>query len=161
MNKETAKHNRKRTARAALFNFAITIIVIVLFVGIIWSYYSMLYDEMRTDIIKSGQISAITSAERIDKYLSLGTDSLKIASYTLDIMIRDHRPNSEILDYLVNQSPAIESLLEGETTGLYGYVGDEYLDSIGWVPDEDYVPTERPWYIGAKANIGRVAVVDP
>ena len=161
MNENKKRSQILRTGKSVFSNFIITVVVICLFVGIIWSYYSMLYDEMRTDIIKSGQISAITSAERIDKYLSLGTDSLKIVSYTLDIMIRDHRPNEEILDYLVNQSPAIESLLEGETTGLYGYIGDEYLDSAGWVPEEDYIPTERPWYVGAKANIGRVAVVDP
>ena len=35
--------------------------------------------------------------------------------------------------------------LDPSTTGIYGWINEEYLDGAGWVPDEDYVATERPW----------------
>ncbi len=152
---------RKRAKKSTFTYVVVTFLVIFLFVGVIFAYYSMLYNETKNDIIKNCQISAMRSAQNIDEYLSIGTDSLKIVSYTLDNMIRAGKSNKEMLDYITNQSPAVESLLEGECNGIYGYVRDEYLDSIGWVPEEGYVPTERPWYIGAKATIGRVAVIDP
>lgn len=31
--------------------------------------------------------------------------------------------------------------------GFFGYIeGEQYMDMTGWVPDEDFEPTQRPWY---------------
>ena len=38
-------------------------------------------------------------------------------------------------------------LSEQATVGMYGSLDDNtYIDISGWVPDADYVPTERSWY---------------
>ncbi|MBR5769511.1 MAG: HD domain-containing protein, partial [Clostridia bacterium] len=66
-----------------------------------------------------------------------------------------------IKDFLINQSSALVNTTSENSTGIYGYRRGEYLDGTEWVPDNDYVPTERPWYTGARASVGRVAVVDP
>lgn len=148
------------TPRASIIT---TAIIIAFFLGVIFVYYSMLYSETRQRIIKSGELSALSSAEQIDKYLSSGIDFIRMASYALDNMIRDGRSQQEILDYLLNQSAAIRNITSGNNPGLYGYINGEYLDGTdtGWIPDEDYDPTVRPWYTGPRASIGSVAVVDP
>ena len=46
-------------------------------------------------------------------------------------------------------------------TGLYGWINGEYCDGVGWVPDEDYVPTERPWYAETIADESEVTFVRP
>ena len=88
-------------------------------------------------------------------------DIIRGASYTLDDMIRKGKSPEEMKDFLENQYAASEHITAGNSTGLYAVVSDVFIDGTGWVPPEDYVPQERPWYGGAMANIGQVAVVDP
>ena len=155
------KENNRKKGIGGIHNTIMTVLIIVFFVGIIIGYYAMLYSETRDNIIKSGELNAVSSSERIDKYLITGIDTMKFVSYTMDNMIRDGRSKTEMIDYLENQSKAVVNVFPGSDNGFYAYVNDEYLDSSGWVPDEDYVPSERPWYIDAVANGGRVTVVDP
>ena len=142
-------------------NILISALVIAFFLGVISVFYSMLYSETRQKIINNGELNSVTSAEQINKYLSKGTDTIKLACFTLDNMIRDGKSQEEILDYLVNQSAAVVNTTSENSTGIYGYINGEYLDGTNWTPGPDYVPAERPWYIGARANVGRVAVVGP
>lgn len=152
---------RKTNQESILRNILISALVIVFFVGVIGIFYSRLYSETRQRIVKSDELSSVTSAEQINQYLSKGIDTIKLACFTLDDMIRAGRSQQEIHDFLVSQSSAVVNTTSENSTGVYGYINGEYLDGTEWVPDEDYVPTERPWYIDARANVGRVAVVDP
>ena len=151
----------KKNLMVPLRNVLIYALIIAFFVGVIGIFYSMLYSETQQKIIKNGELNSATSAEQINRYLSKGVDTVKLVCYTLDNMIRAGRSKDEILDFLTNQSAAVINTTSENSTGLYGYIYDEYLDGSGWEPDEDYVPTERPWYIFARANVGRVAIVDP
>ncbi|SFP97095.1 Signal transduction histidine kinase [Lachnospiraceae bacterium XBB1006] len=135
--------------------------IVLLFIAVIIMYYSLLYAETKEKIIKSGELSAETSAEKINAYLSTGIHTIELACYTLDNMIRDGRSQKEIDDFLKNQSVAVVNITDGSSDGLYGYINGEYLDGTGWVPDKAYDAVKRPWYIDARACIGRVAVVDP
>jgi len=36
-----------------------------------------------------------------------------------------------------------------------------FIDASGWVPDEDYNPLTREWYVKAKENSGQIYVCDP
>ncbi len=142
-------------------NMIVTTLIILFFLGVIILYYVMLRNETRNSIIRNGEINAVSAANRIDKYLSTGVDAITLTGYTLDNMIRDRRSQEEILDYLVNQSIAVENLVSGQANGVYGYINGEYLDGSLWKPDDDYVPTRRPWYTAAIARSGKVTLVDP
>ena len=155
------KRDRRRISNSALQGVILSALVILFFVGLIVVYAALLRDQMMQKIVKSGELSAANSAEQINEYLSTGIETIKLECYSLNNMIRNRKSQEEIQDFLVNQSAAVTSVLEGYTNGLYGYINGEYLDGTNWTPDDDYVPTERPWYIEARANIGRVAVVDP
>ncbi|MBO4573353.1 MAG: diguanylate cyclase [Clostridia bacterium] len=151
----------KKTGLSVVQNLVITIFIILFFLGVVVAYYSVLDSETRDNITKNGELNAVSTAYRIDKYLSLGVNALKLTSYTLDSMIHDNCSQEEILNYLVAQSFATESTVTGQINGVYGVIRDEYLDGSGWEPDEDFVPTERPWFIEAKARSGKVAIVGP
>lgn len=135
--------------------------VILIILGVIFVYYAMLYNETRERIIKNGEMSAGSSAERIDKYISSGVDTLKLISYTLDNMIRTGKTEAEFKDYLATQTAALDNIASINSTGFYAYINGEYIDGTNWEPEEGYEPTSRPWYIEAMANGGKVAVVDP
>ncbi len=146
---------------SAIRKIMLSVLMIAFFVCVVFVYYLMLYSQTRENIISNGRINAIESAEQIDKRLSASVDTLKLASYTLDNMIRDNRSQEEILDYLTNETIAVRDSLIADSTGIYGYINGEYMDGSGWQPEEGYDPTVRPWYVEAKAGNGKLVIVDP
>ncbi|MCR5303486.1 MAG: sensor histidine kinase [Lachnospiraceae bacterium] len=140
-----------------------SLLLIVFFVGIIILYYSMLYSETRSRMIVEGEVRAVSSAEQIDRYLTKGIDTISLVAYTLDDMINDNVPEATIHDYMVKQGSAVQNMVPECKDGLYGYINGKYIDSYDWewTPDDDFNPIDRPWYIEAKANFGRVVVVNP
>lgn len=151
------KENKSITIKQLL----ISVVVIAFFVGVVLLYYNMLYNQTRDSIIKSGQSVAIQSKYYLSDYLSTSIDAIKLTAYAIDGMINNHKTNEEILEYLTGQSTAVTSTIFENTTGLYGYVNGEYLDGAGWVPDEGFVPTERPWYTKTITDNGEVTLIDP
>ena len=147
--------------RANIKKLLISTLVITFFVGVVLLYYNMLYNQTRDSIIKNGQSAAIQSKNYLNDYLSTSIDAIKLTAYTIDGMLKNNKTNKEILDYLVGQSTAVTSTVFENTTGLYAYIKGEYLDGAGWVPDESFVPTERPWYIKTVENNGNITLIDP
>ena len=144
-----------------LQSIATSMLLILSFMSVILLYYAMLHSEIREKIIKNGRFSAAESSHQVDKYLSMGVGIMRMACRTLDNMIRDGRSHAEILDFLLNQSAAVESIVSGNSNGIYGFIGGKFLDGTGWGGNADYIPVERPWYNGARGNIGRLTVIDP
>ncbi len=154
-----AKKGRK--SESVLKRVDMTTIIILFFLAVVMTYYTMLQSEMKQKIIVTRELVATKSANQINEYLSTGVDIIRGVSYTLDDMIRKGKSPEEMEAFLKNQYAASEHITAGNSTGLYAVVSDVFIDGTGWVPPEDYVPQERPWYGGAMANIGQVAVVDP
>lgn len=150
-----------RKSRSSLKSILITSPIIFFFVAIIGVFYSMLYNETRQKITKMGELNAVSTAEEIDQYLSKGIETIKLACYTLDNMLRSGKSQAEIHDFLVMESEAIQNTTDENSTGLYGFINGEYIDGTDWVPPSYYSAVERPWYIAARANGQRIAVVDP
>ena len=147
--------------RATIKKFLIYSVVIAFFVGVVLSYYNMLYKQTRESIIQNGQSAALQSKNYLSSYLATSIDAIKLTAYTIDGMIQNNKTNAEILDYLVGQSTAVTSTVFENTTGLYGYINGEYLDGALWIPDEEFKPTERPWYIKTIESAGNITLIDP
>ena len=147
--------------KLSLRNKVIAVVVTVFFAGIIFMYYNMLYSEKRNNIIKNGEITAKETADQIDRYLSNNTDSVKLASYTLDEMITGKRTDSEIEEYLVDLSTAVRSAVIENSTGLYGYINGRFFSGTRWVPPEGYDATKRPWYTRPLEDPGEITILDP
>ena len=64
--------------RATIQKFLIPAVVITFFVGIVLSYYNMLYTQTRDSIIRNGQSAAMQSKDYISDYLSTSIDTIKL-----------------------------------------------------------------------------------
>ncbi|MBR5337019.1 MAG: response regulator [Lachnospiraceae bacterium] len=155
------KISESRLAARTKRSIILAAFVIVFFVSIIMLYYNMLNSETKSNIIKSGEINALNSVQRINENINIGIDDIKLTSGTLDKMLLASRSQEDIKEYVIRQSAAVSDILQGSTTGLYAYINDEYIDGLGWVPGDDFIPTERSWYKEAMANSRKVVVVDP
>ena len=125
---------------AAIIVFLLTIVATC--VGGYW-----LYRATKQDIQLQGKVNAVEAAKEFDGYILVRMNIVSLAGYVVDEMLAEDRSNSEILEYMTAESLSIEKAIDKDYTGLYGWINEEYLDGDGWVPDEDYVPTERPWYL--------------
>ena len=150
------ENRREKTLRVLAY-----FLIVAFFITVVFVFYRKLYSETKDNIINTGRLNAVESANQIDRRMSASMDTMKLAAYTVDNMIRDGHSQEEILEYLTNETVAVADSLIADTTGVYGYVRGEYMDGSGWDPGADYVPTERPWYIEAKAGSGRLVIVDP
>jgi len=155
------KQQAKKEHRSVLRKMFLYSLIILFFIGVIFVYYNRLYSEIRENYINRGRINAIEAADQIDRRLSASADILLLAGYTIDGMLRNGSSNREILDYLTGETVAVKDSLIADTTGVYGYINGEYMDGSGWIPEEGYDPTARPWYLSAMEGDGDVVVVDP
>ncbi len=153
--------NNGKRRRGGRINLIIDLIIMLFILGVIIFYYTLLRNETRAGIIKSGQITANETAHQIDKYLTTSEETMQMICAAVDEMIRAGASQSEIRRFLYAQTAIVEDVNPIITNGIYGVVRGEYMDGSGWVPDADYDPVKRPWYASAQANIGSVAVVEP
>ena len=106
-------------------------------------------------------MSAVQSAKDFDGYLLVCKNTVMLAGHVVDEMIKNGEATGEILDYLVAESQSIKKSIDMDYTGLYGWINGEYCDGVGWVPNDDYVPTERPWYLETIADDSDITFVRP
>ena len=87
-----------------------------------------------------------------DRYRLVRKNTVLLAGNVVNNMLGEDRPINEILEYLIDESQSIKDSIDRDYTGLYGWIKGQYCDGDGWVPDEDYIPTERPWYVETMAD---------
>ena len=63
----TERHNRRQEKRIAERNTVIAVVVSLFFVGIIFFYYTLIYNEKRDSIVKDGEIAGECN---LGKYVS-------------------------------------------------------------------------------------------
>ncbi len=151
--KMTGLLDKKRTVR-----FFILVLCCGLLVAL--GYYKC-FTLMRSIRMSETETKVFRSANTIDYLLKESVDSVQMATYTLDTMMSSGATDEEMLDYLTTQSDVFVKAVDEQYDGLYGIFDGTYLDGIGWVPPEGYVVEERPWYQGAMAANGDVALITP
>ena len=120
-----------------------------------------LYHYTKQSIHLQSEINAVQSAKEFDNYLLVRKNVVILAGHVVDEMIQEGKPTSEIVEYLMAESLSIKKAIDKDYTGIYGWINQEYCDGDGWVPDEDYVATERPWYQETIADDSEITFVKP
>ena len=120
-----------------------------------------LYHFAKKDILLQGELNATSSAKEFDQYLIVRENAVRLAGHVVDSMLTENKPTEEIMEYLVAESGSLKVSIDKNCTGLYGWIRGEYCDGEGWVPDKDYVPTERPWYTETMADDSEITYVKP
>lgn len=98
-------------------------------------------------------------------------------NFQVDYIIEDYTVAIKHLRTLLKNSHsketadlAVESLTEGMPDDFSLYYGTEisrfepdgfYSDSSGWIPDDDWLPPNRPWFQEAAAKPGEIVITDP
>ena len=141
-----------------VIRFLYVVVVCALLVSL--GYYET-FRILRDNRIREQQNEILRSATTVNYLLKESVDSIQMATYTLDKMMAEGSTNEEMLAYLINQTDVISKSVDEQYDGLYGVFNGVYLDGIGWIPPEDYVPQERPWYKKAIEAGGLVAIVPP
>ena len=142
-------------------NLVSAFVVIFFFVAVILTFYVFMYSSVKENIILRGEKTAFESAEKFDRYITTSSNLLMLEKKYIDQLIEDQGTQADIQNYLVKETERIQETVNAEYTGLYGYIMDEYHDGANWVPDDDYIPTERPWYKEALAKPGELVVIQP
>lgn len=120
-----------------------------------------LYRVTKEGIHLQGKLNVARSAKEFNNYLLLRENTVLQAAHVVDQMNREGQPNKEILKYMTAETRKIQRTMDKDSTGLYGWINEEYCDGDGWVPDADYIPTKRPWYTQTMSENNEVTFVRP
>lgn len=123
--------------------------------------FSSFYANAVSNMDEIGASSLAKEKEYLEGYLTKGLDVLQVTAITIEYMMQHGATSGEIEAFLVEESERYMADIDANFTGIYGLFNGDYIDGIGWVPDETYVPREREWYIAAKEAQGRPTIVSP
>lgn len=137
----------------------ITVFFLLLFM--LFFIFSSFHRNSVNEINELGVNNIKSQAAMIENYLAKSIDVLWVTADTVNFMLKNDASSEEILQYLTEEAKHETEQIDENFTGIYGYIGGEYLDGIGWVPPEDYEPTQRVWYTVARQAGGKVAIVPP
>lgn len=142
--------------------FLTTILTVFCLLVFMVSYiFSSFYKSSVANINELGVSNLKGETAMIENYLHKSLNVLWVTADTVNYMIENDVPSYEILNYLTAEAEHEAEQIDENFTGVYGYINREYLDGIGWVPPEDYEPTQREWYVVAKEAGGKATIVPP
>lgn len=143
-------------------HFFITIIVTLAALIFLAAYMmTTFYQNARKDALAIGASTLAQEKGQAEHYLSRALDIIQITSMEIEYLLSKESDSDVILNFLENESEYYTNSVDENFTGVYGWINGEYLDGIGWVPDADYVPTDRVWYTDAIQADGQPAMISP
>lgn len=147
-----------RMGKKQIIRVVLSILLILVMISL--NFY-VLYHHARKNVQVSKEEEVLQSAMEINYFFVQSESALKLTAQVIQDMQKLAAGNGEILQYLEEQTKAYQRSGDPNFSGFYGVFDGEYLDGVGWVPDADYVPEERPWYAMAQDEEGEVAFVTP
>ena len=143
-------------------HFFITIIVTMAALAFLAVFMMTSFQQnARKDALALGASTMAQEKEQAERYLSRALDIIQITSMEIEYLLQKDAGSDVILAFLENESDYYMNSVDADFTGVYGWIGGEYLDGIGWVPEADYVPTERVWYTDAVRAGGDPVMISP
>ena len=139
----------------------LSVLLVAVFIALILIYNILLLNSINENIVSRGQSAAERAAVEFDDFLSDCSNAIIFAEYTLDNLIMSGSSGDEIQTFMTQQTETMKHSIGQQTTVLYAYIDGKIYDGTGWVPDPDYVPESRPWYIKAMADKGSFVFCDP
>lgn len=143
-----------------IFIVTITFMLVSLALMVTFNFISF-YRNSVSNMEAVGTNSLTAEISEIKAYLAQGTNTLRVTSDNIDYMLNQNITPDDIERYLKFETTKFQEEIDKNFTGIYGFIGEQYVDGSDWIPPADYVPNEREWYIvGAEGN-GDIVVVPP
>lgn len=138
------------------------IFVVVTIITIIALSFSIFYKNLKNNSITSSKNTIVEISDKIDNFFIKGTQLLESSADVTNHILKTNGSKKELLEYLVFVSNSdFKKNIGCISNGVYGLFNDTYIDGGLWVPDADYDPKTRDWYIYAKAAGGENTFVPP
>lgn len=142
--------------------YVMTLIVTLIAMAVIVGYtFGSFYRITRQDAITLGENAVTREAAQMNNFLLKGTDVMQVTEMSVSYMMKNGATSKEIEAFLKQQSKDYEENISPDFTGIYGWFNGTYIDGSGWIPPEDYIPKERPWYTEAQRGNGDLVMVSP
>ena len=142
--------------------FLTTIILIfVLLTAMLCFIFTSFYKSSVTGINNLGISKLDSEASMVEDYINRGRGILQVTADTVENMMQTGESRDKIHQYLNVMTEKAKERIDEDFTGVYGYIGGEYIDGSDWVPPNDYEPMKRDWYEAAEAADGETTLVTP
>ena len=148
----------KRSRKNLVITLAVTFVLMALLVIFTTQ---VVYRTAFSSVQELGDEKAAAITADLENYLNTAKNVLWVAADTVDHMVDKNATDEEIIEYITRESSRTEEQFDTSYTGLYGVIRGNYVDGVGWVPPEDYDPTNRDWYLTTVAAKGEVTIVPP
>ncbi len=153
---------KQEMKRQETSQYVITLIFTLIALIVLVTYtFNSFYSNAISNMAAMGESSLAYETEKLNGYLIKGMDVLQVTAITVEYMMKDGASPDEIEAFLLAESERYKAEIDVNFTGIYGLFDGNYLDGVGWVPDEDYVPQEREWYTAAVKAGGKPTLVSP
>ena len=156
-----AKKSQNAGNNNIIKDYLLIIVIALIGMAVTVTVFFRIYYISRQSIINMWSSRTNTMSQEIEQYLNVPRDAVIFASAGIEDIMSEGATNREVNDFLINASEVYTDLIEGNSTGIYGYVRGQYLDSSGWTPPAGYDASIRPWYVDAVKADGEVAFVEP
>jgi len=133
----------------------IAAIMCIVCVGSMWALNSFILSQYLEDTIKD-KISAEVKLKANDINTWIANEKRNL-DVIVERVLRAKDYSNDTLYEVLAESGAMNN-------GYYYYLTFEdgtLIDGSGWIPDEDYDPLTREWYVKTKENDGKIYVADP
>ena len=157
------RFQRYKTALEHIRTRSIVIAIAVLFIAaFIGVYVGRQIHAMKAETLRlRGELATLEATMEYNRYLLTRVDIVTMVANNVEDYIESRAGDAVIEGYLKKETDNIIGSLDPGTTGLYGLFGGSYLDGSDWVPDADFVPTERPWYTETIHSDREITFVKP
>lgn len=155
------KMNTEKQKNKKSFNRVVFILSLFLAFAAILINFVFLYNVMVDVIVSQKKTDAMNIAKEVDYYLAKNMENLNLASVNIEHYISQGMSNEDILKYMEMESRATSAVVDENFSGIYGWIHGEYLDGMGYDPEEGYVPQDRPWYTKAKDANHEAVLITP
>jgi len=139
------------------------IFVILAFAVMAGAAYFSVGNILRDRLLDRAKEMIFAAEANIRAGLSEAETILLNANYIVQGMIERNATQQEIIDYLTNTTEWMRQREQGLISyyGIYGFINEEFYDSMGLNPGDDYKPQSRPWYQTAAHSGSSVAYTTP
>lgn len=156
-----SKNNHKRIKKFGLLQIGVCVLCCLAFLFLVFLNFRELFQVSMDNVYRNCENNYLSVSAELDRYLLTADDTISTVCQEIERMQAKGADNDAIRDYLEWESTKIDKTLAENSTGVYGYINDEYIDGTGWTPEEGFVANERPWYKDAVEREGKVAHVSP
>jgi hypothetical protein len=131
----------KKNYRQVFFVFSAFLVMVL-------ASYFFVSGILRNRLLTNADDNLFSAEANIRAALAESEISLNTSFPVILEMIKRNAAQEEILEYLKSTTVWMRQNQRGlmRFYGIYGYIRGEFLDSLGFNPDEDYLPQARPWY---------------